>query len=118
MAWVSDDKIRRTYDPESGLELFSISSSSSLRSKFKIEGKNTLIYFTTSMVEAPITEIERKNLEISDAIVWLIRGGEQIDEWKKPIIAEAMIAYQMGFGFNPRGTKTFVRFGQKADLYH
>lgn len=118
MAFIVDRVNFRTYDPERGLELFDKSSFSDGVTPFRIEGPGVSISFMASMIEAPITEAEKANLNISDAAVWCVLGAKPKSDWEKEIIAGALMAYKWGHGFDLRGNPTLVRFGRAGGLFH
>ncbi|GGO94472.1 hypothetical protein [Stakelama pacifica] len=107
---------RHTLDPDSELELFSKERAMGEYVDFRIEGKNTSIAFSASMVD--LTEREKKTLGINEAVVWAVFAGIPSDDQEKKMISDALAAYKMRHGFTIKNLPTFVRFGRDPEVFH
>jgi len=110
MSWIANELQMRTYDPDTGNELFGEGSSSDGIRRFRIRGPEVDFAFTASLSEAPLTESEKMDLQLTDAIVWYVFGGSEFPESIKFLISESLIATQWGHGLNPKHDAVFVRF--------
>lgn len=115
MNWIADQVANRTYDPDSGLELFFVSGSSDGSHSLEIRGEGYSLPFRASLVDAPITDAERKRLGVADAGVWRVYGQRTPEQ--NEVIVAALCATKMGHGFTIRGESYFVRFQTNGELY-
>lgn len=115
MSWIADQVANRTYDPDSGLELFFVSGSSDGSKSLEIRGEGYGLSFTASLVDAPITDAERKRLGVADAGVWRVHGKRNTEQ--EQVIVAALCATKMGHGFTIRREPYFVRFEANGELY-
>lgn len=113
MGWRADLEHRRTFDPDSGLELYFVSSGSDGFSRCEIRsGDEVIVPFSASMSEFQLTDQEKEELGISDASVWYVPGGDQAPFERRKLIFEALTATKWAHGFSPSGNPVFVRLGR------
>lgn len=117
MTWVADQSANRTYDPFAGLELFFVSGGSDGSQSLEIRGKNFILPFSASTIEAPVTAEELVVRGLSDAGVWCVWGkATQWSAEQQSLIVAALCATKGGHGFTATGVPYFVRFGYKGEL--
>jgi hypothetical protein len=99
----------RTFDPDTGNELFVDGSYSDGFTSFRIFGQDMEIRFTGNL--GSLSESEKCNLKIDDAIVWEITSLNKLDAKKKNLICEALQEYKLVHGSNTeKNHAVFIRF--------
>lgn len=98
----------RTFDPNTGNELFVEGSYSDGVTSFRISGENIDVHFTGCL--GILSESEEYSLQIEAAIIWDITCLNNLDDSKKQLICDALKKYQLAHGSNPKSDPVFIRF--------
>lgn len=116
MAWQADPQTNRTFDPETGCELLRVDSFRNGPTTFRVVGPEGEFGFSASKMEAPITDTERAELGVVDAIVWTVIHYDEKSEIRRAMIADSLKAYKLGHGFNLGELAVLVRFGRNGTI--
>jgi hypothetical protein len=117
MAWISDFEARRTYDPETGLELFVVGGGPG-HAVFEIRGEGYCLEFSAFKNEDPMTakECSRFNVERGWGSVYCVFN--RYSDQQRELISSSLLAFKGGNGFSLSDReKFFVRFERDGKLY-
>lgn len=116
MAWQADQIARKTFDPESGLEIVSAKEHREERSVlFRIEGPGTAFSFRALSSYLERDSDELRQLGLPDAGLWTVLSYPE-DEESMAVIAAALTAFRYSSGYSLRDIEFFVRFGKDGEI--
>jgi hypothetical protein len=117
MAWISDFEARRTYDPETGLELFVVGGGPE-DTVFEIRGEGYFLEFYAFKNKDPMKENEYTYFKVKQGWGTVYCIFARYSDEQRKLICSSILAYKDGHGFAvSEQEKFFVRFERDGKLY-